>query len=343
MSRTTFKELLDAGVHFGHLKRKWNPKMAPYIYMERNGIHVIDLHKTMAKLDEAANAMKQIAKSGRKILFVSTKKQAKEIVKEKVDPLKMPYVTERWPGGLLTNFRTIKKTIKKMSTIEKNMEEGVYDTMSKRERLAIARQKDKLEKNFGSIANMGRVPSAVFVIDVLKEHIAVKEAQKLNLPLFATVDTNSDPTGIDFPIPSNDDASKAIALILDVVTKAVEEGLNERQLEKEKSESESKKDAKQEKETKDKPKTATDKPRRSRARKTTTAKKESSTTQQKTEEQKTSKTAEKKEKTEVKAPQQENNKKEDTKKQDTKQQEAKKQEPEQKEPAKQEVQEEEKK
>ncbi len=332
MSRTTFKELLDAGVHFGHLKRKWNPKMAPYIYMERNGIHVIDLHKTMAKLDEAANAMKQIAKSGRKILFVSTKKQAKEIVKEKVDPLKMPYVTERWPGGLLTNFRTIKKTIKKMSTIEKNMEEGVYDTMSKRERLAIARQKDKLEKNFGSIANMGRVPSAVFVIDVLKEHIAVKEAQKLNLPLFATVDTNSDPTDIDFPIPSNDDASKSIALILDVVTKAVEEGLNERQLEKEKSESESKKDAKQEKETKDKPKTAAEKPRRSRARKTTTAKKESSTTQQKTEEQKTSETPEK---NEVKAPQQENNKKEDTKKQEAK--------PEQKEPAKQEAQEEEKK
>ncbi len=326
MSRTTFKELLDAGVHFGHLKRKWNPKMAPYIYMERNGIHVIDLHKTMAKLDEAANAMKQIAKSGRKILFVSTKKQAKDIVKEKVEPLKMPFVTERWPGGLLTNFRTIKKTIKKMSTIEKNMEEGVYDTLSKRERLAIARQKDKLEKNFGSIANMGRVPSAVFVVDVLKEHIAVKEAQKLNLPLFATVDTNSDPAGVDFPIPANDDASKAIALILDVVTKAVEEGLNERQLEKEKSESESKKEPKQEKESKDKSKTTTEKPRRSRARKTTTAKKESSTTQQKTGEQQT----EKKEKADIKEKKQESNTR---KKKDTKQEK----------PEKQEVQEEEKK
>ncbi len=330
MSRITFKELLDAGVHFGHLKRKWNPKMAPYIYMERNGIHVIDLHKTMVKLDEAANAMKQIAKSGRKILFVSTKKQAKDIVKEKVEPLKMPFATERWPGGLLTNFRTIKKTIKKMSTIEKNMEEGVYDTLSKRERLAIARQKNKLEKNFGSIANMGRVPSAVFVIDVLKEHIAVKEAQKLNLPLFATVDTNSDPTGIDFPIPANDDASKAIALILDVVTKAVEEGLNERQLEKEKSESESKKEPKQEKESKDKSKTTTEKPRRSRARKTTTAKKETSTTQQKTGEQQT----EKKEKEDI----EEKKKTSDTrKKEDTKQPEAKQQD------TKQEVQEEEKK
>ncbi len=336
MSRTTFKELLDAGVHFGHLKRKWNPKMAPYIYMERNGIHVIDLHKTMAKLDEAANAMKQIAKSGRKILFVSTKKQAKEIVKEKVDPLKMPYVTERWPGGLLTNFRTIKKTIKKMSTIEKNMEEGVYDTLSKRERLAIARQKDKLEKNFGSIANMGRVPSAVFVVDVLKEHIAVKEAQKLNLPLFATVDTNSDPTGIDFPIPANDDASKSIALILDVVTKAVEEGLNERQLEKEKSEAESKKEPKQEKESKEKEKTTAEKPRRSRARKITTTKKETSTTQQKEGKEQT----EKKEKADVKEKRQISNTK---KKEDTKQKENKQQDTKQKEPEKQEVQEEEKK
>ncbi|MFW6224652.1 MAG: 30S ribosomal protein S2 [Bacteroidota bacterium] len=336
MSRTTFKELLDAGVHFGHLKRKWNPKMAPYIYMERNGIHVIDLHKTMAKLDEAANAMKQIAKSGRKILFVSTKKQAKEIVKEKVDPLKMPYVTERWPGGLLTNFRTIKKTIKKMSTIEKNMEEGVYDTLSKRERLAIARQKDKLEKNFGSIANMGRVPSAVFVVDVLKEHIAVKEAQKLNLPLFATVDTNSDPTGIDFPVPANDDASKSIALILDVVTKAVEEGLNERQLEKEKSEAESKKEPKQEKESKEKEKTTAEKPRRSRARKITTTKKETSTTQQKEGKEQT----EKKEKADVKEKRQISNTK---KKEDTKQKENKQQDTKQKEPEKQEVQEEEKK
>jgi small subunit ribosomal protein S2 len=281
MARTSFKELLDAGVHFGHLKRKWNPSMAPYIFMERNGIHVIDLHKTMIKLEEAANAMKQIAKSGRKIMFVATKKQAKDIVNEKVEDLGMPFVTERWPGGLLTNFRTIKKTIKKMSTIDKNMEDGVYDNLSKREKLFIARQRQKLEKNFGSISHMSRVPSAIFIIDVLKEHIAVKEAQKIGIPIFATVDTNSDPKGIDFPIPANDDASKAIALITEVVTKAIREGLEERKMEKEKEESSKGKEKKAEKsEKKAEPATKTT---RTRARKST-AKKESTSVAQPKEE-----------------------------------------------------------
>lgn len=277
MASTNFKELLDAGVHFGHLKRKWNPNMAPYIYMERNGIHVIDLQKTSAKLDEASAALKQIAKSGRKILFVATKKQAKDILRERVEPLGMPYITERWPGGLLTNFRTIKKSLKKMSTIEKNMEEGVYDNLSKRERLHIARQRDKLDRNFGSIRNMNRLPSAIFIVDVLKEHIAVREAQKLNIPIFATVDTNSNPKGIDFPIPANDDASKAITLICDVITQSVEEGLNERKMEKEKEDSEKEKKKETKKSSSKKEQESQGKPRKTRARKTAAAKKEGST------------------------------------------------------------------
>ncbi|MEE4196518.1 MAG: 30S ribosomal protein S2 [Bacteroidales bacterium] len=234
MSRTSFNELLEAGVHFGHLKRKWNPAMAPYIFMERNGIHIIDLQKTEAKLDEACNALKQIAKSGRKILFVATKKQAKEIVADKVAPTKMPYVTERWPGGMLTNFPTIRRAVKRMATIDKMATDGTFDNLAKREKLQITRQRAKLEKMLGSIADMTRLPAAMFVVDVLKEHIAVREAQRLNIPLFAIVDTNSDPNNIDFPIPANDDASKSISLILDKVTEAVKEGLEERKMEKEK-------------------------------------------------------------------------------------------------------------
>lgn len=238
MSKLEFKDLLDAGVHFGHLKRKWNPKMAPYIFMEKNGIHIIDLHKTMVKLEEAAAAMKQIAKSGRKILFVATKKQAKDIVSEKVKEIGMPYVTERWSGGMLTNFRTIRKAIKKMNSFDKMSSDGTFTKISKRERLQITREKAKLEKNLGSIADMNRTPAAVFVVDVNKEQIAVKEAQKLNIPVFGMVDTNSDPT-IDFPIPSNDDASKSISLVISVLTEAVKNGMAERKAEnneKEKSE-----------------------------------------------------------------------------------------------------------
>src|SRR6056297_4171008 len=234
MSRTNFNELLEAGVHFGHLKRKWNPAMAPYIFMERNGIHIIDLQKTEAKLDEACSALKQIAKSGRKILFVATKKQAKEIVAEKVAPTRMPYVTERWPGGMLTNFPTIRRAVKRMSTIDKMATDGTFDNLAKREKLQITRQRAKLEKMLGSIADMTRLPAAMFVVDVSKEYIAVREAQRLNIPLFAIVDTNSDPNNIDFPIPANDDASKSISLILDKVTEAVKEGLEERKMEKEK-------------------------------------------------------------------------------------------------------------
>ncbi|MGC9470696.1 MAG: 30S ribosomal protein S2 [Bacteroidales bacterium] len=234
MPRTTVKELLDAGVHFGHLKRKWNPAMAPYIFMERNGIHIIDLEKTLVKLEEASAAMKQIAKSGRKILFVATKKQAKELVAEKVRAINMPYVTERWPGGMLTNFPTIRKAVKKMSSIDKMATDGTLETMSKRERLQVARQRAKLEKNLGSIADLTRLPAALFVVDVMKEYIAVREANRLNIPVFAMVDTNSDPTNIDYPIPANDDASKSIALIVDIVCKAIEEGLEERKLEREK-------------------------------------------------------------------------------------------------------------
>src|SRR6056297_3230466 len=241
MNPATFNELLDAGVHFGHLKRKWNPKMAPYIFMERNGIHVIDLEKTTVKLNEACNALYQISKSGRKILFVATKKQAKEIVAEKVKPTSMPYITERWPGGLLTNFPTIKRTIKKMVTIDKRFADGTYNKLAKRERLQIERQRAKLEKTFGSISNMNRPPAAIFVVDILKENIAVREAQKLNIPVFAMVDTNSDPGSVDFPIPANDDASKSISYIIGKTTEAVKEGLEERKAEKEKEGQEKKK------------------------------------------------------------------------------------------------------
>ena len=234
MSRTNFNELLEAGVHFGHLKRKWNPAMAPYIFMERNGIHIIDLQKTEAKLNEACNAIKQIAKSGRKILFVATKKQAKDIVAEKVQATQMPFVTERWMGGMLTNFPTIRRAVKKMATIDKMTTDGTFDNLAKREKLQITRQKTKLDKMLGSIADMTRLPAAMFVVDVSKEHIAVREAKRLNIPLFAIVDTNSDPSPIDFPIPANDDASKSISLILDKITEAINEGLAERKLEKEK-------------------------------------------------------------------------------------------------------------
>lgn len=234
MSKVTFEQLLEAGVHFGHLKRKWNPAMAPYIFMEKNGIHIIDLHKTVAKLEEACNALRQISKSGRKVLFVATKKQAKEIVAEKIGAISMPYVIERWPGGMLTNFPTIRKAVKKMASIDRMAQDGTFGNMSKRERLQVNRQRAKLEKNLGSISDMSRLPAALFVIDVLKEHIAVKEARKLGIPVFALVDTNSDPNIIDFPIPSNDDAAMAISLMLDIVTKAIQEGADERKIEKEK-------------------------------------------------------------------------------------------------------------
>jgi small subunit ribosomal protein S2 len=246
MQRTTFEQLLEAGVHFGHLKRKWNPNMAPYIFMEKNGIHIIDLHKTVVKIDEAAAAMKQIAKSGRKILFVATKKQAKDIVAERVKQINMPYVTERWPGGMLTNFPTIRKAVKKMSSIDKMATDGTFGTLSKRERLQITRQRAKLEKNLGSISDLTRLPAAVFVVDVGKEYIAVREAIRLSIPVFAMVDTNSDPNIVDFPIPANDDASKSISLIINVLCDAITEGLNERKLEREKETVS--KDKKQEKE-----------------------------------------------------------------------------------------------
>ncbi len=232
MSRTSFDQLLEAGSHFGHLKRKWNPAMAPYIFMERNGIHIIDLHKTVAKIDEAAAALKQIAKSGRKILFVATKKQAKQVVADKSTSVGMPYVTERWPGGMLTNFPTIRKAIKKMTTIDKMAKDGTFDQLSKREKLQITRQRAKLEKNLGSIADLNRLPSALFVIDVMKEHIAVAEANRLGIPVFAMVDTNSNPNNIDFIIPANDDATKSIEVILDAVCAAITEGLDERKVEK---------------------------------------------------------------------------------------------------------------
>lgn len=240
MAKVEFDQLLDAGVHFGHLKRKWNPNMAPYIFMERNGIHIIDLFKTQAKLEEAANAMKQIAKSGKKILFVATKKQAKEIVAEKITTVNMPYVTERWPGGMLTNFATIRKAVKKMASIDKMETTPQYMNLSKRERLQITRERAKLEKNLGSISDLNRLPSALFVVDIVKEKIAIAEARKLNIPTFAIVDTNSDPTLVDFPIPANDDASKSIALILDVMTKAIEEGMMERKLDRDKEEEDNK-------------------------------------------------------------------------------------------------------
>jgi len=232
MSRTNFDELLEAGCHFGHLKRKWNPAMAPYIFMERNDIHIIDLHKTVVKIDEAAAALKQIAKSGRKILFVATKKQAKDVVSEKAGAVGMPYITERWAGGMLTNFPTIRKAVKKMSTIDKMATDGTFENISKREKLQITRQREKLEKNLGSIADLTRLPSALFIVDVMKEHIAVLEAQRLGIPVFAIVDTNSNPNNIDFVIPANDDATKSVDIILTAMVAAIQEGLEERKVEK---------------------------------------------------------------------------------------------------------------
>ena len=232
MSRITFDTLLEAGAHFGHLKRKWNPAMAPYIFMERNGIHIIDLHKTAAMTNTAAEALKQIAKSGKKILFVSTKKQLKEIVAEKAQSVAMPYVIERWPGGMLTNFPTIRKAVKKMATIDKLTSDGTYSNLSKREVLQISRQRAKLEKNLGSIADLTRLPAALFVVDVCKEHIAVKEAQRLGIPVFGIVDTNSDPNQCDFVIPANDDATKSVEVILDAICGAIVEGVEERKAEK---------------------------------------------------------------------------------------------------------------
>ena len=232
MSTPTFEQLLEAGCHFGHLKRKWNPAMAPYIFMERNGIHIIDLYKTAAKLEEAAAALKNIVKSGKKVLFVATKKQAKQVVADHAEAINMPYVIERWPGGMLTNFPTIRKAVKKMTNIDKMEKDGTYDNLSKRDRLQISRQRAKLEKTLGSIADLNRLPSALFVIDVMKEHIAVAEANRLGIPVFGMVDTNSNPDNIDFVIPANDDASKSIELVLDTVCAAMAEGLEERKAEK---------------------------------------------------------------------------------------------------------------
>ena len=232
MARTNFDQLLQAGCHFGHLKRKWNPAMAQYIYTERNGIHIIDLHKTVAKIDEAADALKQIAKSGKKILFVATKKQTKEIIAEKATSVNMPYVTERWPGGMLTNFPTIRKAVKKMANIDKLMNDGTFGNLSKRELLQVTRQRAKLEKNLGSIADLTRLPSALFVVDVLKEQIAVREANRLGIPVFGIVDTNSDPKNIDFVIPANDDAKDSVEIILNACCAAMAEGIEERKVEK---------------------------------------------------------------------------------------------------------------
>jgi len=233
MARTNFNELLEAGAHFGHLKRKWNPAMAPYIFTEKNGIHIIDLNKTVAKIEEAANALKQISRSGKKILFVATKKQAKDIVAEKVKRVNMPYVTERWPGGMLTNFATIRKAVRKMASIDKMATDGTFENISKKEKLQISRERAKLETQLGSIADLTRLPAALFIVDISKEHIAVAEAKRLNIPTFAIVDTNSDPNAVDFPIPANDDASTSISLIIDIITKSIEEGLSERKVDKE--------------------------------------------------------------------------------------------------------------
>jgi ribosomal protein S2, bacterial type len=232
MAKLEFDQLLEAGAHFGHLKRKWNPAMAPYIFMERNGIHIIDLYKTIAKAEEAAAALKQIAKSGKKILFVATKKQAKPVIEEKAQNVNMPYVIERWPGGMLTNFPTIRKAVKKMSSIDKMIKDGTFDTLSKREKLQVTRQRAKLEKNLGSIQDLTRLPSALFVVDVMKEQIAVKEAERLGIPVFGIVDTNSNPSNIDFVIPANDDASKAVDMILGFICESIKEGLDERKVEK---------------------------------------------------------------------------------------------------------------
>jgi len=255
MSRTNFKELLEAGVHFGHLKKKWNPGMAPYVFMERNGIHIIDLNKTVGMLDVAAAAMKQIARSGKSILFVATKKQAKSIVSEFAQSINMPYITERWPGGLLTNFSTIRKSIKKMDSIDKMGEDGTLATLSKRERLQISRTREKLERNLGSISKMNRMPSAIFIVDISKEHIAVSEASKLSIPTFAMVDTNSNPNNVSFPIPSNDDSTKSIRKILEVITEAIKEGLLDREqanAEKVKQKKEKEEELKKNKETTEK-------------------------------------------------------------------------------------------
>ena len=232
MANPTFEQLLEAGCHFGHLKRKWNPAMAPYIFMERNGIHIIDLYKTSAKLAEAAAALRNIAKAGKKVLFVATKKQAKQVIADKATSINMPYVIERWPGGMLTNFPTIRKAVKKKATIDKMAKDGTFDNLSKREKLQISRQRAKLEKNLGSIADLNRLPSALFVVDVMKEHIAVAEANRLGIPVFGIVDTNSDPNVVDFAIPANDDASKSIEIILSTVCEAMAEGLEERKVEK---------------------------------------------------------------------------------------------------------------
>lgn len=234
MARAEFEELLEAGVHFGHLKRKWHPAMAPYIFMEKNGIHIIDLHKTVAKIDESAEALKKIAKSGRKILFVGTKKQAKEIIATKVQSVGMPYITERWSGGMLTNFPTIRKAVKKMSSIDKMESDGTFTSLSKREILQINRQREKLQKNLGSIVSLTRLPAALFVVDVVREHIAIKEATRLGIPVFAIVDTNANPNLVDFVIPGNDDAAKSVDVILSKICSAIQEGLDERKAEKDK-------------------------------------------------------------------------------------------------------------
>lgn len=233
MSRVSYNDLLEAGAHFGHLKSKWNPKMAPYIFMEARGIHIIDLNKTVAKIDEAAAAMKQVAKSGKKILFVATKKQAKDIVADAAGKVNMPFITERWPGGMLTNFSTVRKSVKKMTGFDKMATDGTFENISKKERLQITRQKAKMEKFLGSIVDLSRLPAALFIIDINKEHIAVAEAKKLNIPTFAITDTNTDPTQVDFAIPANDDATKSIALIVETMVKAIEEGLSERKMDKE--------------------------------------------------------------------------------------------------------------
>ncbi len=238
MSRTTFNELLEAGAHFGHLRRKWNPAMAPYIFTEKNGIHIIDLNKTVVKLEDACVALKSIARSGKKILFVATKKQAKDIVAEKVKKLGMPYVTERWPGGMLTNFATIRKAIRKMAAIDKMATDGTWEILSKKERLMLSRERAKLEHNLGSIADLTRLPAAIFIVDIVNEHIAVAEAHRLGIPTFAMVDTNSDPNEVDYAIPSNDDASTSISLITEIVCKAVAEGLEDRKLDKDKADEE---------------------------------------------------------------------------------------------------------
>ena len=244
MPRTNFQELLDAGAHFGHLKRKWNPKMAPYIFMEKNGIHIIDLHKTVFMIDDAANFMKNLARSGRKILFVATKKQAKDIIAEKAKEVNMPYVTERWPGGMLTNFPTIRKAVKKMNTIDKMITDGTFETLAKREKLQVTRQRAKLEKNLGSIADLNRLPSALFIVDIQKESNALKEAKRLKIPVIAMVDTCCDPTPVDYVIPANDDAAKSISVVVAALCSAVGEGLAERKVEKEKVAAEEEKKSK---------------------------------------------------------------------------------------------------